>query len=220
MEVWDGDNVPGAASQRKRLESVQAVGDVGDDHSAISYGSGWVGSYLARVHGNALPRRWLASDLPRRQTVAMRFKRFVPAARTVQRSELFVCTGGSEVLDIEAVGPLERPTSPDVRDVVIVVKYFEVIEEDRPDPADPSVPSNQSLTTSITTTGVTFPRSPRPKLGRSRRATLSTRGGLRRVEFFNNRGSSVAPFNTSLVGHPTALLLSSAWCLTAEARCS
>jgi len=32
VEVWDGDNVPGAASKRERLESVQVVGDVGDDH--------------------------------------------------------------------------------------------------------------------------------------------------------------------------------------------
>ena len=32
VDVWDRGGVPGAASQRTRLESVEIAGDVGDDH--------------------------------------------------------------------------------------------------------------------------------------------------------------------------------------------
>ena len=32
MEVWDRDDVPGAASQRTRLESAEVMDKVGDDH--------------------------------------------------------------------------------------------------------------------------------------------------------------------------------------------
>jgi hypothetical protein len=32
VEVRDRGDVPGAASQRRRLESVEVAGDVGDDH--------------------------------------------------------------------------------------------------------------------------------------------------------------------------------------------
>jgi len=90
--------------------------------SAISYGRGRVGSCLVRVHGNALPRRRLAA---RCQMATMRVERFAPAVRTVHRSELFVYSGGRNVLDIGDADSLERPTSPDARDVVIVVKCFE-----------------------------------------------------------------------------------------------
>ena len=32
VEVWEGSNVPGAASQCECLESGEVIGDVGDDH--------------------------------------------------------------------------------------------------------------------------------------------------------------------------------------------
>jgi len=32
VEVWDHGDIPGATSQRIRLESVQVVGEVRDDH--------------------------------------------------------------------------------------------------------------------------------------------------------------------------------------------
>jgi hypothetical protein len=79
----------------QRLESVEVVGDVGDDHFhdfIREAASRCV--RVVRVSGGAVPSRRLMLALPRRQTILIRVERFIPTVRMAQISERFARSGG------------------------------------------------------------------------------------------------------------------------------
>ena len=75
VKVWDGGDVPRAASQRTRFENVEVWAMI---ISMTSYWRRQVDLYTVCVSEDALPSRRLMLALPRRQTIPMRVEMFIP----------------------------------------------------------------------------------------------------------------------------------------------
>ena len=130
VEVRGRDDVPGAASQRTRLES-GTVGDAGDDHF-----HDFIWEAAGRFAGGMRSRKWTAEC-----AIDLGFP-LTPDGHHATR-EVYPCrTNDAEVravhirqrvavLDTEDAGLTERPTSPVVGDTAIVVSGRVALRSDR-----------------------------------------------------------------------------------------